>query len=120
MELFEAAGVRTVLATEDGSRGDRGLVTASLAAALERADSDRVQIYTCGPTPMMHAVARIAAARRVPCEASLEQVMGCGLGGCYSCVVQTQAPGERPHYVRSCIDGPVFDAARVVWSALVH
>jgi dihydroorotate dehydrogenase electron transfer subunit len=51
---------------------------------------------------------------------SLEQVMGCGLGGCYSCVVLTRTPAGSPHFVRSCIDGPVFDATRIVWDALAH
>jgi dihydroorotate dehydrogenase electron transfer subunit len=47
--------------------------------------------------------------------------MGCGLGGCYSCVVLTrQGAGAAPHFVRSCIDGPVFDARRIVWEALAH
>ena len=46
--------------------------------------------------------------------------MGCGLGGCYSCVVLTRIPGEAPHFVRSCLDGPVFDADRIVWEALAH
>jgi len=50
---------------------------------------------------------------------SLEQVMGCGMGGCYSCVVQVHE-GDHPHFVRSCIEGPVFDASRIVWDALVH
>ena len=55
-----------------------------------------------------------------PATVSLEQVMGCGLGGCYSCVVPTQTTGGAPHFVRSCIDGPVFDARRIVWEALAH
>ena len=46
--------------------------------------------------------------------------MGCGLGGCYSCVVLTRQVGAPPHFVRSCLDGPVFDAGRVVWEALAH
>jgi dihydroorotate dehydrogenase electron transfer subunit len=46
--------------------------------------------------------------------------MGCGMGGCYSCVVLTQTPGGTPHFVRSCIDGPVFDSTRIVWEAVAH
>jgi dihydroorotate dehydrogenase electron transfer subunit len=67
---------------------------------------------------MMRAVARLADQHRRTCDVSLEQVMGCGLGGCYSCVVLTHAAGRAPHYVRSCLDGPVFDARQVVWDAL--
>lgn len=121
VDLFERLGVQTVLATEDGTRGGRGRVTAPLGDALARRGADAaVQLYACGPTPMMHAVARLAAAARRPCAVSLEQVMGCGLGGCYSCVVLTRAPGHVPHFVRSCIDGPVFDAGHIVWEALGH
>ncbi len=69
---------------------------------------------------MMHAVARLAAAHGVRCDVSLEQVMGCGLGGCYSCVVPARDPQGAAHFVRSCLDGPVFDAARIVWSGLAH
>jgi dihydroorotate dehydrogenase electron transfer subunit len=69
---------------------------------------------------MMRAVARLAATYGRRCDVSLEQVMGCGLGGCYSCVVLTTIPAGPPHFVRSCIDGPVFDATRIVWDALAH
>jgi dihydroorotate dehydrogenase electron transfer subunit len=68
----------------------------------------------------MRAVARLAEQRGRACAVSLEQVMGCGLGGCYSCVVPTRVPGGAPHFVRSCLDGPVFDARRIVWEALAH
>ncbi len=79
-----------------------------------------VKLYVCGPTPMMRAVATLADFHSRPCDVSLEQVMGCGLGGCYSCVVLTRQVGAPPHFVRSCLDGPVFDAGRVVWEALAH
>jgi dihydroorotate dehydrogenase electron transfer subunit len=119
VDLFERLGVDVVLTTEDGSRGEKGLVTAPLDAALaSRERHEDVRLYVCGPTPMMRAVARIAERRHRPCDVSLEQVMGCGLGGCYSCVVLTQERGARPHFVRSCLDGPVFDSTRIVWEAL--
>jgi dihydroorotate dehydrogenase electron transfer subunit len=69
---------------------------------------------------MMRAVADLAARHTRRCDVSLEQVMGCGLGGCYSCVVLARDPGGVPHFVRSCVDGPVFDASRIVWDALAH
>ncbi len=121
VDLFERLDVEPVLATEDGSRGTRGFVTAPLESALEatRRSTD-VRLYACGPTPMMRAVATLAASYGRRCDVSLEQVMGCGLGGCYSCVVLTRTPGGPPHFVRSCIDGPVFDATRIVWDALAH
>jgi dihydroorotate dehydrogenase electron transfer subunit len=121
VEAFERLGVRTVLATEDGTRGSHGRVTLPLGDALERtAGRGDLRLYVCGPTPMMRAVARLAERHRRPCDVSLEQVMGCGLGGCYSCVVLTRLPGRTPHYVRSCLDGPVFDAGHIVWDALHH
>ena len=121
VELFEGLGVEPVLATEDGSRGARGFVTAPLDSALRAMPNAReVRLYACGPTPMMRAVAQLAASHGRRCDVSLEQVMGCGLGGCYSCVVLTRTPGGAPHFVRSCIDGPVFDATRILWDALVH
>ena len=121
VDFFERLGVKVVLTTEDGSRGSKGLVTAPLADALRRLDAvARVRLYVCGPTPMMRAVAHLAESHSRPCEVSLEQVMGCGLGGCYSCVVLAREPGGAPHFVRSCIQGPVFDSRRIVWDALAH
>jgi dihydroorotate dehydrogenase electron transfer subunit len=121
VDAFERLGVRVVLATEDGSRGTKGLITAPLDAALTLAPSETtVRLYVCGPTPMMHAVARLAHTHGRACDVSLEQVMGCGLGGCYSCVVLTRDDGRTPHFVRSCLDGPVFDSRRILWEALTH
>ena len=121
VDLFERLGVRTVLSTEDGSRGVKGLVTLPLEEALQRAPASRpIKLFACGPTPMMRAVAAVSARSGRACDVSLEQVMGCGLGGCYSCVVLAREPGGAPHFVRSCTDGPVFDATRIVWEALAH
>jgi dihydroorotate dehydrogenase electron transfer subunit len=120
VDIFERLRIRIVTSTEDGSAGVRGRVTVPLEEALDRAGSSDVHIYVCGPTPMMRAVATVAAANRHRCFVSLEQVMGCGLGGCYSCVVAARDPGGAPHHTRSCIDGPVFDATRIVWDALAH
>ena len=121
VELFEQLGVHVVLATEDGTRGTVGRVTTPLADALSavRPETD-VRLSVCGPTPMMRAVARLAGEHHRRCDVSLEQVMGCGMGGCYSCVVLTRDGGAAPHFVRSCIDGPVFDSRRIVWEALTH
>ena len=121
VDLFDRLGVHTVLSTEDGTRGTTGRVTAPLAEALSAlGDEAAIKLYVCGPTPMMRAVAGLAADHRRACEVSLEQVMGCGMGGCYSCVVLTRDPGQAPHFVRSCLDGPVFDSRRIVWEALTH
>jgi len=116
--FFEQLGARLVLTTEDGSRGERGRITLPLQRELAaRNGSPPPMIYACGPTPMMRAVATLGAAAETPVSVSLEPVMGCGMGGCYSCVVPIHA-GGRAHFVRSCLDGPVFDAATLVWDRL--
>jgi dihydroorotate dehydrogenase electron transfer subunit len=109
-----------VLATEDGSLGAHGRITAPLEQALrERPLGQPVKLYACGPTPMMRACADLAQRHGRACDVSLEQVMGCGLGGCYSCVVMARTgEGAAPHHTRTCIEGPVFDASRIVWGSL--
>ncbi|MGE5835304.1 MAG: dihydroorotate dehydrogenase electron transfer subunit, partial [Acidobacteriota bacterium] len=116
--FFERLGAHMVLTTEDGTRGEAGRVTAPLERALSAAAADQpITIYACGPTPMMRAVAQLGARFKKPVFVSLEPVMGCGMGGCYSCVVRVRR-GAGTHFVRSCLDGPVFDASAVVWDAL--
>jgi dihydroorotate dehydrogenase electron transfer subunit len=114
VDFFRALGVDVVLTTEDGSAGERGRVTAPLERHLADAAGDAPVILTCGPEPMMAAVARLAMRFEVPCFASMERVMGCGLGGCYSCVVPVRA-GADYHFRKSCIAGPVMAAHEIVW-----
>ncbi|MEX0775706.1 MAG: hypothetical protein WD042_08315 [Phycisphaeraceae bacterium] len=120
-----------VVTTNDGSLGLKGLITRGLEACLcaqSRDDAARTVVYTCGPEPMMHAVAKLAAAHGVLCQVCLEQAMACGMGTCQSCVVRiedwqrpqavTAPPESRPwRYRLACTDGPVFAAEQVVWSA---
>jgi dihydroorotate dehydrogenase electron transfer subunit len=116
--FFAGLGATLVITTEDGTRGERGRVTLPLERALQAHSPDRdVTLYACGPTPMMRAVAEIGARHHRPVFVSLEPVMGCGMGGCYSCVIRVTRPGGT-HLVRSCLEGPVFDASHVVWDAL--
>jgi dihydroorotate dehydrogenase electron transfer subunit len=116
--FFERLGARLVLTTEDGTLGEAGRVTLPLERALAAASaSQAISIYACGPTAMMRSVAHLGGRAGRPVSVSLEPVMGCGLGGCYSCVVPVWTNGT-PHFVRSCLDGPVFDAARVAWDRL--
>jgi dihydroorotate dehydrogenase electron transfer subunit len=115
LDYFERLGVSLVLATENGSRGERGRVTLPLDRALTGRAPDSVMIYACGPEPMLAAVTGIARRRAQPSEVSVERTMGCGLGGCYSCVIKVRHGSETPHFVRSCISGPVFDGAEIVW-----
>jgi dihydroorotate dehydrogenase electron transfer subunit len=109
---FAALDLELRIATEDGSRGEKGLVTELLERELAAAGSPRV--YCCGPTPMMRRCAGIAAARGVACVASLENHMACGFGVCLGCAAPLAAGG----YALVCRDGPVFEASRVAWEAL--
>jgi dihydroorotate dehydrogenase electron transfer subunit len=115
LDFFDRLGVKLVLSTEDGSQGERGRVTVPLEAALRRAAPSSVRLYACGPEPMLAAVAALAARYGQACEVSVERTMGCGLGGCYSCVIPVKHGDEHANLVRSCINGPVFDAAEIAW-----
>ena len=114
LDWFASRGVRVVLTTEDGSMGERGRITAPLDRELGNAAGE-VMVYACGPEPMLEAVSRVAATHGKPVQVSVERVMGCGMGGCYSCVIPVREPGGGHHYVRSCIAGPVFAGADIVW-----
>jgi dihydroorotate dehydrogenase electron transfer subunit len=115
LERLRGLGLEIVPATEDGSLGVRGRVTGPLEAHLDAAKGP-VRLYACGPDAMMHAVARIAAARSLEAEVSLDPWMGCGIGTCLGCVVRVQgADDARWKYRCACTEGPVFDSARVVW-----
>lgn len=112
---FERLGVDVHVSTDDGTAGRRGLVTDLLAARLSAGDRpDR--IACCGPEPMMAAVARLAAKHAIPCELSLETPMACGVGACFSCVVRVRDRDDPEDwdYRRVCVEGPVFDASRVM------
>ena len=115
LKRLEQQGLDVVPATEDGTAGVAGRVTVPLEAHLEATTGAR-RLYACGPEAMLHAVARIAAARGLPAQVSLDPWMGCGVGTCLGCVVRIQrAEEERWKYRCACTEGPVFDAASVVW-----
>lgn len=115
LDWFRARGVTLVLATEDGSVGEPGRVTAPLDRALGGVRLHPVVVYACGPEPMLAAVSHVATAHGAPVQVSVERTMGCGMGGCYSCVVPVRDAAGGQHYVRSCIAGPVFAGTDLVW-----
>jgi dihydroorotate dehydrogenase electron transfer subunit len=116
LDWFASRGVTMDLATEDGSLGAHGRVTEPLGEALRaRGAGLPVMLYACGPEPMLKAVAGLARAHGCRSQVSTERVMGCGLGGCYSCVVRVRDAGGTPHFVRSCLNGPVFNGNDLVW-----
>lgn len=98
---------RVFVTTEDGSEGEKGFVTNHNILQQEQFD----RISTCGPTPMMKAVARLAKEKGIVCEASLENLMACGLGACLCCVEKTTEGN-----LCVCKDGPVFDVRRLLWT----
>jgi dihydroorotate dehydrogenase electron transfer subunit len=107
-------GTSLVVTTEDGSMGIPGRVTEVLPAVIARTGAQVV--YACGPNAMLRAVAAFCAPRRIPCQVAVEEMMGCGLGVCWTCAVPVVArDGERWWNVRACVEGPVFNAARIWW-----
>lgn len=113
-EDLERWGIRTTLATEDGSRGVHGRVTTPLLARLDAAAAagEAIEILACGPTPMLEALRTLALARDVAAHLCLEEMMACGFGVCLGCAVPVHGP--KP-YEYCCTDGPVFEARRVRW-----
>jgi dihydroorotate dehydrogenase electron transfer subunit len=104
---------RVSVTTDDGSAGERGVVTDALPAAVERVGAE--VLYGCGPMPMLAAVGAFAAQRGIPARVAVEESMACGIGVCMTCVLPVRGSDGRSRFVRSCVDGPVFDAADVRW-----
>jgi dihydroorotate dehydrogenase electron transfer subunit len=115
VDRFERLGVEVRLSTDDGSRGHHGLVTDTLRGVLDERGGESRRILCCGPEPMMAAVAQIAEQADVPCDVSLETPMACGIGICFSCVAKVKDAVGGWDYKRTCVEGPVFDAWRLVW-----
>ena len=106
---FRAAGAEVHIASDDGSLGERGFVTELLARHPAPG-----HLFGCGPEPMLHALAQQAEARSIPCHVSLETPMACGIGICFSCVTPVKT-AEGWDYKRVCVEGPIFDAAKLCW-----
>lgn len=106
LEQFRTYG-EVFVTTEDGSMGEKGYVTNH--SLLKNTHFDH--IYTCGPKPMMMAVARYASAENIDCEVSLENTMACGLGACLCCVEKL----KDEHHVCVCTEGPVFNIKKLSW-----
>jgi dihydroorotate dehydrogenase electron transfer subunit len=113
---FQALGWDVRVATEDGSLGERGLVTQPLLIELKRSTAGR-KLFACGPTGMLKAVAGIAAQFNVPAELSMDEHMCCGVGVCLTCVIPVRTNGGW-EYQRTCTEGPVFDSRVVEWETL--
>lgn len=108
-EIAEVAEL--IITTENGARGERGLITAPLQRLL--ADNNHASVYSCGPDGMLHAVAKVADAAGVPCQVALEAPMACGMGTCKGCAVM----GADGNYRYVCYEGPVFEASTIFGTA---
>jgi dihydroorotate dehydrogenase electron transfer subunit len=103
-----------VVTTEDGSMGERGRVTDALPTTVARTGAQVV--YACGPNAMLRAVAEFCLARGIPCQVAVEEMMACGLGVCWTCAVPVVAKDGRGWWnMRACLEGPVFNGARIWW-----
>ncbi len=118
MPLLESWSVPTRLATLSGFDGCFDGYVTDLAdlwlTTLSDAELAKTEVFACGPTPMLKAVAELAARYELPCQVSLEEYMACAVGGCAGCAVRIATP-DGDAMKRVCVDGPVFDAAAVVW-----
>ena len=113
---FAAFNTPTIVATDDGSMGQKGFVTQALQRYCRSKPQNGAVVFCCGPTPMMRATALVADEFKLPCYASLEQPMACGMGTCQSCVIKYRPAGvEDWVYKLTCKDGPVFNTADILW-----
>lgn len=113
---FRGLGLKIKTATEDGTVGVKGFVTALLEKELKK----DTLVYACGPMPMLKAVSRMCRDAKVKCLVSLERSMACGIGVCLGCAVRTMnhEAGEMRNYRMVCSDGPVFDSEDIDWKLL--
>ena len=116
MPLLEDWGIASRLCSEQSYPGCfDGKVTELARIWLKNLAPDQlaeVEIFSCGPTPMLKAVAALAAEFSLPCQVSLEEYMACAVGGCAGCTVRVMTPSG-PAMKRVCVDGPVFEASSV-------
>lgn len=112
---FRAAGFDVRLASDDGTLGRHGFVTSLLADVLTESKSSNRLVVCCGPEPMMEAVAAQCHAADARCLVSLETPMACGIGICFSCVAKVRQSDGTWDYKRTCVEGPIFDAAKLEW-----
>lgn len=105
----------TVFTTEDGSLGEEGVVTDVMARMLETGRTGLV--YASGPMAMLREVSALAASHDVPVRVATEELMACGTGVCWTCVLPVERKGQL-YNLRGCIEGPVFNGAKVQWDAI--
>lgn len=114
---FEALGVEVRTATNDGSAGEKGFVTAPLDAALTalKEQGESFELFTCGPDGLLKAVSDRAVAEKCPGWISMDRHMACGVGACFACIQPMKRPNGSIYNARCCENGPVFKAEELVW-----
>jgi len=112
---FQAAGCDVRASSDDGTIGHHGLVTDLLQSVLDETQEEDRLVVCCGPEPMMEAAAEICARQNARCLVSLESPMACGIGICFSCVAKVRQPDGNWDWKRTCVEGPVFDADKIIW-----
>jgi dihydroorotate dehydrogenase electron transfer subunit len=117
-EYFERMGVEAFYTTEDGSFGERGLVTQPAAQFLKAHSRKDIRVYACGPWGMMKAIHALSVQHDLQCEVSLEARMGCSLGACLGCVVRSRDHQGEEQYLRVCQDGPVMNSRLIDWDTV--
>lgn len=117
LDRFAALGVEVRTATNDGSAGEKGFVTAPLDAALAalRERGAPFELFTCGPDGLLRAVAERASAAGAPGWISMDRHMVCGVGACFACIQKIRLPNGEVSNARCCVNGPVFKAEEIVW-----
>lgn len=110
-EDFKNAGAELILTTDDGSAGVNGFVTDVLKDKINEID----EICACGPMPMLRAISQVARENNKPCQISLEERMGCGVGACLVCACKVKKANGNEEYLHVCKNGPVFNSEEVVF-----
>ncbi|MGC8492221.1 MAG: hypothetical protein ACP5SH_10840, partial [Syntrophobacteraceae bacterium] len=108
-------------ATDDGSFGHSGRITALFQEVIAGGTFRPLQIYSCGPLAMQYGVARWALENHTPAQLSLESLMACGIGACLGCALPSSSPEEpgTERFVHVCEDGPIFSAGSIQWNKIL-
>lgn len=117
-DYFERLGMEIFYTTEDGSFGERGIVTQAFTRFLKANTRKETRVYACGPWGMMKAVHNLSVQANVQCEVSLEARMGCALGACLGCVVAIKDHAGESQFLRVCQDGPVMNSRVIDWDTV--
>jgi dihydroorotate dehydrogenase electron transfer subunit len=117
-DYFEHLAIEIAYTTEDGSVGERGIISQPVARFLQANAHRNIRVYACGPWGMMKAIHALSVQANVPCEVSLEARMGCALGACLGCVVRSKDHAGEEQYLRVCQDGPVMNSRLIDWDTV--